>query len=179
MIYRQGVGMYKKFITGWLGLLFSLVALPVAATTISVQIVQMDDSYVDVSDSSLILEESIMDFMFSQGYIVSNSPVIYNKDKAKNGIKMSLEDAVNGSADYLAYVTVYFDRRNSSIPEGNILSNIELAQWKLIRVRGKQQLDSGTETPGSLVDIDDSETGISTFGYNLAEAINTALKKKI
>lgn len=171
--------MYKNFIMRGLCLLFSLVALPVAATTISIQIVQMDDSYVDVSDSSLIIEESIMDFMFSQGYIVSNSPVVYSKDKARNAMKLSLEDAISGSADYLAYITVYFDRSNSPVPEGNILSNIELAQWKLVRVRGKQQLDSGTETPGSLVDIDDSETGISTFGYNLAEAINNALKKKI
>lgn len=178
MIYRQGVGMYKKLIFGGLCLFFSLVALPVAATTVSVQIVQMDDSYGDVSGSSLIIEETIMDFMFSQGYIVSNSPIIYNKDKAKNGMKVSLEDAINGSADYLAYITIYFDRSNSSMPEGNILSNIELAQWKLIRVKGKQQLDSGTEAPGSLVQIDNSETGISTFGHNVAKAINTALRKK-
>ena len=66
----------KKPLIWGICLLFSLVALPLGATTISVQIVQMDEAHGNVTDSSLLIEESIMDFMFSQGYIVSNSPVI-------------------------------------------------------------------------------------------------------
>jgi len=93
-------------------------------------------------------------------------------------MKVSLEEAQNGSADYLAYITVYFDRGKSVAPESNLLSNIELAQWKLVRVRGNQQLDGGTEKPGQLVNIDDSERGISTFSQQLAEVINSAIKKK-
>lgn len=159
-------------------LFFCSVAMPVSATTISVQVVQMDDSNEDVTDSSLIIEESIMDYMFSQGYIVSNSPIIYSKEKAKNGMIVSLEDAINGSADYLAYVTVYFDRNNSPAGEANLLSNIELAQWNLVQVTDRKQLDSGTEKPGYLVEVDDSEIGISTFGQQLAEVINAVLRKK-
>lgn len=172
--------MYKRnpLVRG-LCLLFCLAALPAGATTISIQIVQMDDAHGDVSDSSLLIEESIMDFMFAQGYIVSNSPIIHSKEKAKNGMTASLEDAANGSADYLAYITVYFDRKRSATPEGNLLSNIELAQWKLIEVRGNRQLDAGTERPGLLVEVDDSATGISTFAQKVAEVINTALRKKI
>lgn len=154
------------------------MVLPVSATTISVQVVQMDDANGDVTDSSLLIEESIMDFMFSEGYIVSNSPIIFEKEKAQNGMIVSLEDAINGSADYLAYVTVYFDRKDSTAGESNLLSNIELAQWNLVKVSNRQQLDSGTEKPGYLVEIDDSESGIFTFGHQLAEEINSALRKK-
>ncbi|MEE0133840.1 MAG: hypothetical protein U0I22_08605 [Treponema sp.] len=168
----------KKPLIWGIFLLFSLVALPLGATTISVQIVQMDEAHGDVTDSSLLIEESIMDFMFSQGYIVSNSPVIYNKEKAQNGMIISLEDAINGSADYLAYITVYFDRKKSTAAEANLLSNIELAQWSLVKVRDRQQIDAGTEKPGQLVQIDNSERGISTFGQQLAKVINTALRKK-
>lgn len=168
----------KKPLIWGIYLLFSLVALPLGATTISVQIVQMDEAHGDVTDSSLLIEESIMDFMFSQGYIVSNSPVIYNKEKAQNGMIISLEDAINGSADYLAYITVYFDRKKSTAAEANLLSNIELAQWSLVKVRDRQQIDAGTEKPGQLVQIDNSERGISTFGQQLAKVINTALRKK-
>lgn len=168
----------KKPLIWGICLLFSLVALPLGATTISVQIVQMDEAHGDVTDSSLLIEESIMDFMFSQGYIVSNSPVIYNKEKAQNGMIISLEDAINGSADYLAYITVYFDRKKSTAAEANLLSNIELAQWSLVKVRDRQQIDAGTEKPGQLVQIDNSERGISTFGQQLAKVINTALRKK-
>lgn len=168
----------KKPLIWGICLLFSLVALPLGATTISVQIVQMDEAHGNVTDSSLLIEESIMDFMFSQGYIVSNSPVIYNKEKAQNGMIISLEDAINGSADYLAYITVYFDRKKSTAAEANLLSNIELAQWSLVKVRDRQQIDAGTEKPGQLVQIDNSERGISTFGQQLAKVINTALRKK-
>lgn len=170
--------MTKKHFARGLSLLLFFFALPVGATTISIQVVQMDDANVDVTDSSLLIEEGIMDFMFSQGYIVSNSPIIYNKDKAKNGMKVSLEEAQNGSADYLAYITIYFDRGKSVAPESTLLSNIELAQWKLVKVRGQQQLDGGTEKPGQLVNIDDSERGLSTFSQQLAEVINSAIKKK-
>ncbi len=168
----------KKPLIWGICLLFSLVALPLGATTISVQIVQMDEAHGNVTDSSLLIEESIMDFMFSQGYIVSNSPVIYNKEKAQNGMIISLEDAINGSADYLAYITVYFDRKKSTAAEANLLSNIELAQWSLVKVRDRQQIDAGTEKPGQLIQIDNSERGISTFGQQLAKVINTALRKK-
>ncbi|MBO7174585.1 MAG: hypothetical protein J6V57_02425 [Spirochaetaceae bacterium] len=168
----------KKPLIWGICLLFSLVALPLGATTISVQIVQMDEAHGNVTDSSLLIEESIMDFMFSQGYIVSNSPVIYNKEKAQNGMIISLEDAINGSADYLAYITVYFDRKKSTAAEANLLSNIELVQWSLVKVRDRQQIDAGTEKPGQLVQIDNSERGISTFGQQLAKVINTALRKK-
>ena len=83
--------MFKKNPLMWgLCLFFCLVAMPLSATTISVQIVQMDDANEDVTDSSLIIEESIMDYMFSQGYIVSNSPIIYSKEKAQNGMIVSL-----------------------------------------------------------------------------------------
>lgn len=166
------------FVLG-LSLLSFFFALPAGATTISIQVVQMDDAYGDVSDSSLLIEEAIMDFMFSQGYIVSNSPIIHSKEKAESGMAASLEDAANGSADYLAYITVYFDRKRSATPEGNLLSNIELAQWKLVEVHGNRQLDSGTERPGLLVEVDDSATGISTFAQQVAKVINTALQKKI
>ena len=177
--YYPGVGMNKKkSLIGGLCLLFCLVAVPLSATTISIQIVQMDDAHDDTTDSSLIIEESIMDFMFSQGYIVSNSPVIYDKTKAQNGMIMSLEDAINGSADYLAYITVYFDRKKSSAAELNLLSNIKQAQWSLVKVQNRQELDSGTEKPGPLVEVEDSAKGISTFGQQLAKVINTAIKKK-
>lgn len=177
--YCPGVGMNKKkLLIGGFSLLFCLLALPLSATTISIQIVQMDNAHDDTTDSSLLIEESIMDFMFSQGYIVSNSPVIYDKAKAQNGMILSLEDAINGSADYLAYITVYFNRKNSSASELNLLSNIEQVQWSLVKVQNRQELDSGTEKPGPLVEVDDSAKGISTFGKQLAKVINTAIRKK-
>lgn len=168
----------KNPLVWWFCLLFCLVALPAGATTISIQIVQMDDVHGDVTDSSLLIEESIMDFMFSQGYIVSNSPIISDKEKAQNGMILSLDDAINGGADYLAYITVYFNRKKSTASELNLLSNIELAQWSIVKVRDRQQIDAGTEKPGQLVQMDNSEKGISTFGQQLAKVINTALRKK-
>lgn len=168
----------KNPLVWWFCLLFCLVALPASATTISIQIVQMDDVHGDVTDSSLLIEESIMDFMFSQGYIVSNSPIISDKEKAQNGMILSLDDAINGGADYLAYITVYFNRKKSTASELNLLSNIELAQWSIVKVRDRQQIDAGTEKPGQLVQMDNSEKGINTFGQQLAKVINTALRKK-
>ena len=49
----------KNPLVWWFCLLFCLVALPAGATTISIQIVQMDDVHGDVTDSSLLIELSL------------------------------------------------------------------------------------------------------------------------
>jgi hypothetical protein len=73
---------------------------------------------------------------------------------------------------------VYFDRKQSSAAELNLLSNIKQAQWSLVKVQNRQELDSGTAKPGPLVEVDDSAKGISAFGQQLAKVINTAIRKK-
>ena len=65
-------------------LIILLMIAPCAvATTLTLQIVQVDKIHSDVTDSSLLIEESIFDYLFSKGYIVTSSPVATDLENSK------------------------------------------------------------------------------------------------
>jgi len=155
------------------------LSLPIlSAATLSVQIVQVDKIHKDVTLSSLLVEESILDFLFNQGFIVSNSPIITGENNSSTGFALAMNDARSGLADYLAFVTIFYDLENSTSPEESILSNIESAQWQLIQITDNKQIASGKHIPKIKTEKDNSTEGISSFGKQIATAINSGISKK-
>lgn len=155
-----------------------LAAATAEATTLSVQVVQIDKTHNDVTDSSLLIEESVLDYLFSQGIIVSTSPIIIGSSASDTGYAVALNDARSGSVDYLVYISLYYDPDSSSAPDASILRNIGSAQWRLVRVSDNKQTASGRHTPGIRTETDNSSEGIISFGRQIAASINSSLKKR-
>lgn len=149
-----------------------------SATTLSVQVVQIDNVHNDVTDSSLLIEESVLDYLFSQGLIISTSPIITDSAKSDTGYAIALNDARSGSVDYLVYISVYYDLDSSTAPEENVLQNIGSAQWQLVRVSDNKQTASGRHVPKIRTETDNSSAGIISFGKQIAASINSSLKKR-
>lgn len=155
-----------------------LAAATAEATTLSVQVVQIDKTHNDVTDSSLLIEESVLDYLFSQGIIVSTSPIITGSSAGDTGYAVALNDARSGSVDYLVYISLYYDPDSSSAPDASILRNIGSAQWRLVRVSDNKQTASGRHTPKIRTETDNSSEGIMSFGRQIAASINSSLKKR-
>lgn len=160
-------------------LIFLLLALPCAvATTLTLQIVQVDKMHKDVTDSSLLIEESIFDYLFSKGYIVTSSPVATDIDNNNAAYALAVNDARSSSVDFLIYTKVYYDAENSTNPDGNLLQNIDSVQWQLIRVSDNKQIASGKQTPKIVSTEDNTAKGISKFGTQVAGSICSSLGRK-
>lgn len=160
-------------------LLYTVVSISATvASTVSIQLLQMDQIHSDVTESSLIVEESIIDYLFNQGLIVCTSPVIISTDGTNPGYTLALNDARSGSVDYLIFVTVYFDTKDSLSPDAVILSNINSAQWQIIRVSDNKQIASGKHSPRILSETDDSSAGITSFGKQIGAAVKSGLPQR-
>lgn len=169
------INQLKKYILTNILLVIAVTSFASAAT-LSVQVVQVDKGHTDVTELSLLIEESIMDYFFSDGMIVLNSPIITSSNNDSTNYASAMNDARSGSVNYLAYITLFFNTENSTKPEGLLLQNIETTQWQLIRVSDNKQIASGKFTPKINNQGDNSENGITRFAQQIAAAINSSLK---
>jgi len=160
-------------------LIILLMIAPCAvATTLTLQIVQVDKIHSDVTDSSLLIEESIFDYLFSKGYIVTSSPVATDLENSNSSYALAVNDARSSSVDFLIYTKVFFDAENSTDPDGNLLQNIDSVQWQLIRISDNKQIASGKQSPKIINSEDNTAKGISQFGVQIAGSICSSLGRK-
>ena len=159
-------------------LLSTTFAQNLAATTVSVQVVQIDKSKADVTDTSVLIEETVLDYFFSHGLIVSTSPIITDSSASKTGYAIALNDAKSGSIDYLVYISVFFDTKESNSPQASLLQNINSAQWQIIRTNDNKQTASGKHVPKIKTELDNTTDGIINFGRQIAASINSSLRKR-
>lgn len=87
------------------------------AKQISFQIVQHDDAAEEVTESSLTIEDEILNTFFDYGFIVTNSEA---KISSVNGVdeklyKIGVGDAFNGYSDYFIQINLYYNKNQDSI----------------------------------------------------------------
>ncbi|AEE17180.1 hypothetical protein [Treponema brennaborense] len=154
------------------------ITAAVYASTLSIQLIQLDPLHTDVSDTSLLMEEAVMDYLFDQGFIVSNSPVISGEKNIEPGSRIALYDAQSGSFDYIAFITITYDASQSANPNANLLSHIQTAQWQLVRVSDNSAVAAGKRNPKIIKPEDDSADGIENFAKQIAAAIAAGFNKR-
>ena len=169
--------MISRKLTLYLILLPLLCIFPVAAATVSIQVVQIDTVHSDITESSYIIEDGILDEMFNQGHIVSTSPIIIGKNNENSGLEKALKEAKEGRADLLAYIKIFFNTENSLAPDEIRLSNIDKALWSIYKVSSGKIIDSGFIKPKKITQRNDTERGIAEFSKDIANEIGKAINK--
>ena len=133
------------------GLLVGLAGACLFAKNISIQIVQNNPVAQDsVCASSSLIEQTIIDYFFGTGHIVSNSPVyVMPGEAADNGLKSALSENAEGGMDYLIRIEVdYKTPKDSNNPDAILLENIDKVTWKNYAVKTGLQLSDGSEKIG-------------------------------
>lgn len=148
------------------------------AKTISVQVVQNNPGQERIWETTTLVEQSIIDYFFDDGNIVSNSPIwISSSDDKKNhgALNAALIENSEGGMEFLVRVEVFFNTSKSSNPDAPLLENIEKVEWKIYSVDSGKEVSSGNEKPQKITLSNNNELGIKTFAYLVSGKINKAL----
>ncbi|MBP5602778.1 MAG: hypothetical protein J6X78_08625 [Treponema sp.] len=80
------------------------------AKQISIQIVQHDERTDKVTESSLVIEDELLNGFFETGYIITNSPTVVSQSDNDDMLlyNKALGDAYEGSSDYFVQIKLYY-----------------------------------------------------------------------
>lgn len=91
------------------------------ASQISFQVIQHDAGIDSVVESSLVIEDEVLNGFFNKGYIVTNSPteVSASKNQDETLWKTGIGEAFEGFSDYFIQIKLFYvvseDKRNRNI----------------------------------------------------------------
>lgn len=161
--------------------LAGVVATPcVFGLSLSVQVVQNVGDEEEPSLISSLIEQSVIDYFFESGHIVSSSPVyvLSTDDKNKKALKAALRDTQDGGLDYLVTITVdYAVEKELKKSAALLLQYIQSASWKVYAASTGKELASGSGRPSAISNANNNEKGIIKFSSQLASQINAGLQK--
>ena len=168
----------KKFVVGAALLLCALSYASAAA--VSFQIIQHDPNQSEIRSSSYVIENTLFDFFFEKGCIVTNSPTAVSASSSEDqGIYYrSLDEASEGGCTHFIVITVDYDTSRSTNPVALILSNITSIGWTLFDVKSGAAIAQGSKDVGTVSARQDNENGIRSFMRLVASDMYAALRKK-
>ncbi len=154
----------------------------VFAGSIAIQIIQNNPAQPEkVCAASYLFEQSIIDFFFENGHIVTNSPVYISSSDKKDADELhrSLQENSDGGMDILCRVQVDFNEAEDlTNPEALLLSNIKKVSWTNYSVASGKEISSGSGKPPKVDQNNNNESGISEFASLVASQLNAGLKKQ-
>lgn len=158
-----------------------LTLSPLAALSVSLQIVQVDAAHDEVRSPSYLIETGIMDYFFEQGVIVSNLPAVLASSDKKNAeaVRKGLSDSQTGALDY--YVQLFVEYTHNSLndsPDAKLLSSIKEVKWTIFDVDTQKELGSWNKKIEKLMRNQNTEIGITNFASDLAVEIYSFLLKR-
>lgn len=117
------MGKTKKTISTLILMIFSSLCF---AKQISFQIVQYDEAATEVTESSLTIEDEVLNNFFDNGFIVTNSEAKISTSKSADEklYKMGINDAFNGYSDYFVQINLFYDKIQDSISTSSDLTKI-------------------------------------------------------
>ncbi|MGP1458977.1 MAG: hypothetical protein ACTTKL_06680 [Treponema sp.] len=149
----------------------------VHAGSLAFQIVQHGGGFSEVAESSLIIEDEVMNTLFDAGFIVSNIPAALSSSQ-KDDERLFLDGKDEAQANsFDTFVSIHLFFKNQAVLDGKKakLSNMSEISWKIAGVK------SGVPTAEGSKAIEksksgDSEAAVRDFARNFALNIRKMLK---
>ncbi len=142
------------------------------AKQISIQIVQHDNCSEEVTEQSLVIEDNLLNGLFDEGYIVTNSPAEISTSENQDAtfLKKGIGEAFEGYSDLFIQVKIYYATEDPSKPSK---SYIEKVDWLLASAKTGVTIQDNTiknEIGKSKLDE------LNTLSFNLLSEIKKAIK---
>lgn len=150
------------------------------ALSLSVQVIQNFNDQKDPSSISYLVEQSLIDYFFESGAIVSSAPVYVLSGTAKDeaALKSMLKETYEGGMDYLVAVKVNYNvDRELKDSAALLLQYIKDVEWTVYVAATGKNLVSGTGKPAAITSANNNEKGIIGFSSQLAAQISAGLQK--
>lgn len=155
--------------------LFSFCAFSVS---FSLQVVQKNTPGDQIFDSSFVVEQTILDYFFDKGMIVSNNSILVSKDdeiQEKTDLRRSMIEARIGCMDLFVKLYLNYSVLDSANPTAILLSNIKSAEMEIVSLNQNKTISSGKFTPPSLTDLNNNRSGVEDFAFDIANKIQAEL----
>lgn len=151
----------------------------VFCTSLAIQVVQVNPGQDKVCQTSMYFEQSIIDFFFEAGHIVSNSPIYIsvNEKKDTSEYNKSIGDASAGYMAYFVSIQLEYDTTKSTNPEAPLLENIKKVEWKIYSASSGKQISEGSAVPEKITDDNNNVSGITDFASMVGAKISAGLGK--
>lgn len=151
----------------------------VNATSVAFQVMQHEDSKVDVRLACYQLETGLFDFFFDKGIIISNSPVVVTDDAQEQEIVFneSMMEASLGGVKYFVELVCEYDVSGSTNPEAALLENIKQVTWKVVDLDTDKVLGSGKRIPPAAKKYKNAEKGIADYSFRIAGDIYKIIRR--
>ena len=162
-----------------LSLLFIFVAFSVhaKAKALSAQIIQNNPGQEKTWATSEFFEQSVINYYFDSGRIVSNSPIyITTNDSEKNrkALRAALIENNDGGMDYLIRIELFFKMSKTVAPDIPKLGNLDKVEWIVYNVGTGVEISSGSKKPSKVTTSNDNEIGIESFAYEVVEELTSS-----
>ncbi len=170
--------MRKRIVCFLIVFLFAVV--PSFSSAITFQIIQHDSVQSEIRNASYVVENTLFDYFFEHGYIVTNSQSISTFDDIsdKEITYSALGDAEEGQCTYMVAIIIEYDTTRSFNPNATVLSNIKEIKWSLYNVSSGALMKKGSRNPGTVNSKRDNENGIKNFTRQIADDIFSCLKRR-
>lgn len=169
----------RKSAIAFFAALFVCSAAFASGKMLSVQVVQNNPGQSRIWATSEQFEQSLLDYYFATGRIVSNSPIfVFTGDERERSksLRAALIENRDGGVDYLVRVELFFRSTNSSNAERPRLSDVERVAWKVYDVLSGAELFDGSVSGDSVSGRDD-ETGVEKLAFSVAERAETDMAR--
>jgi hypothetical protein len=132
--------------------------------SINILINQIDGIQDSVRDCVQLFENSVMDFFFDAGFIVSSEKISLETD-IKKTVQIALDSSVNGFIDYLIVAKINVNPKSDELIS---------AGWEVINVATGKTIGSGLmEAPKP---YREKEVSIQRFGVDVGSEIYSCIK---
>ncbi|MGL4986666.1 MAG: hypothetical protein ACRC5H_05940 [Treponemataceae bacterium] len=170
---------YKTCI--FLFILIICAIFQINATSVTLLITQKDEKNDALRKTTLVFENSLMDFFFDNGVIISNEPII-TQWKKKAAKKSSYNAAVNGFCNYVLAMTINYKKNASKGSEKILVDDIENIDWEVVDTVTDAVLIKGDYSPissfGTVKSRSEAINDINIFAYGLGQQIVNSLDQQ-
>lgn len=155
----------KRFCLTCLSLFF-LISLSFA-NSITVLVNQKTSQSETIFESSRLFEDGIINFLFDNGFIVSNEPVCFDSEFIKS-YQIALDEAQKGYFDFLVVFDLYVNTENGNLKE---------AEWSLVQVKTGKVIAKGKSVAPEVKTKTETEKIIRQFAeLNIREILKYVQK---
>ncbi len=149
------------------------------ASSISIMIMQNSGNQTKVMNTSKFFEESLLDYFYEKGCIVSNAPIfVIGKPSDNDKIKAkAINTAKEGCFDYFVLIEVRINTDTIKDPDGILLDNISMVKWNIYSLDAMTSYSNEIKENGTTLKDSNDRNGLKAYSKIIAENIYKELIK--
>lgn len=146
--------------------------------SLNFQIVQVSSKLSEVSETTLVVEDELMNYFFDCGFIATNSPaaVSNNEEKTEKLYKAAYAESLDGGAEFFVQINLIMSNSVSEEEKSPALGSINKVNWKLVSLKTGKVIENKTKNIEKVIGID-SEANVRDFAADLAYNLRKSLRQ--